>query len=55
MAAGSWAPRDIQHGHQRVLELTSEMDSARKKRLIKLGFDVGEAAELSALHTRNFM
>jgi hypothetical protein len=31
------------------------MDEGRRRRLIRLGFDASDAAELSALHTRNFM
>jgi len=30
-------------------------DEARRMRLARLGFDEREAAEISALHTRNFM
>ena len=31
------------------------MDEGRQRRLVRLGFSPAEAAELSALHTRNFM
>jgi hypothetical protein len=31
------------------------MDEGRRQRLARLGFPSDEAAELSALHTRNFM
>jgi hypothetical protein len=31
------------------------MDEGRRRRLVRLGFDVDDAAALSALHTRNFM
>jgi hypothetical protein len=31
------------------------MDEGRRQRLTRLGFPYDEAAELSALHTRNFM
>jgi hypothetical protein len=31
------------------------MDDGRRRRLARLGFPADEAAELSALHTRNFM
>lgn len=55
VAAGEWSPRAIRAGHGRVLELQREMDSGRRRRLRKLGFPEGEARELSALHTRNFM
>jgi len=55
IAAGSWRPEDLREGHRRVMELTREMDEGRQKRLRRLGFDETEAAELSGLHTRNFM
>jgi hypothetical protein len=31
------------------------MDDGRRRRLQRLGFPADEAAELSKLHTRNFM
>ena len=55
LAAGSWAPGAIANGFARVQELQAEMADGRRKRLAKLGFSPEEAAELSALHTRNFM
>ena len=55
MAAGSWDHGDLRRGHQRVMQLTRDMDEGRKKRLVRLGFEDAEAAELSSLHTRNFM
>ena len=55
IAAGSWNPEDLRRGHQRVMELTQEMDQGRQRRLRRLGFSEEEAAELSRLHTRNFM
>jgi len=55
MAAGSWNHDDLRQGHRRVTELTREMDDGRKSRLLRLGFSEQEAAELSSLHTRNFM
>jgi TusA-related sulfurtransferase len=55
LAAGSWQPEDLREGHRRVMELTREMDEGRQRRLKRLGFDEAEAAELSGLHTRNFM
>ena len=55
IAAGSWEPEDLRQGHQRVLQLVADMDEGRRKRLTRLGFDKDEAAELSSLHTRNFM
>jgi TusA-related sulfurtransferase len=55
LAAGSWKPEDIAKGYARVQELTEHMHAGRRARLEKLGFSGAEAAELSALHTRNFM
>jgi hypothetical protein len=55
LAAGSWDFECLRRGHQRVMELIKEMDEGRQKRLRRLGFSEAEAAELSSLHTRNFM
>ncbi|MEU3345216.1 ferritin-like domain-containing protein [Streptomyces sp. NPDC006700] len=55
LAAGSFDPQDIAHGWQVVQRLRTEMDEGRRHRLSRLGFSDGEAAALSALHTRNFM
>ncbi|MBM3986710.1 MAG: ferritin-like domain-containing protein [Planctomycetes bacterium] len=55
LAAGSFDPEAIAQGHARVQELLGQMDAGRRLRLRKLGFDEREAAELSGLHTRNFM
>jgi hypothetical protein len=55
LAAGSWAPGAISRGWQAVQELQQVMDEGRRRRLASIGFPDGEAAELSALHTRNFM
>lgn len=55
LAAGSWAPEAIRRGWQAVRELQSRMDEGRRRRLSYIGFPDDEAAELSALHTRNFM
>jgi hypothetical protein len=55
LAAGGWSPQQIERGYDAVVDLTREMDSGRRRRLQKLGFDPSAAAELSALHTRNFM
>jgi hypothetical protein len=38
-----------------VLDLRKEMDEGRRRRLVHLGFPDDEAADVSALHTRNFM
>lgn len=55
LAAGSWAPADLARGHAAVQALETDMDTGRRKRLRRLGFDDAEAAALSELHTRNFM
>ncbi|WP_370588727.1 ferritin-like domain-containing protein [Pseudonocardia sp. C8] len=55
LAAGAWTPAAIARGHAAVQELHHAMDDGRRQRLSRLGFPPDEAAELSALHTRNFM
>lgn len=55
LAAGAWTPEAISRGWQAVQRLQSEMDDGRRRRLAHLGFPADEAAELSRLHTRNFM
>jgi hypothetical protein len=54
-AAGSWSPEAIGAGWRRVGALQADMDEGRRRRLVRLGFSESQAAELSALHTRNFM
>lgn len=55
LAAGSWSPSALGAGFAAVRALHQEMDEGRQRRLVRLGFPPREAAELSALHTRNFM
>jgi len=55
LAAGSWEPEAIRRGHSAVRALHDAMDEGRRQRLTRLGFPADEAAELSALQTRNFM
>jgi hypothetical protein len=55
VAAGAWTADAIAEGWRRVQALQTEMDEGRRRRLVRLGFSDAEAAELSALHTRNFM
>jgi hypothetical protein len=55
LAAGSWSPAAIRRGWQAVRDLQARMDEGRRRRLDYIGFPDDEAAELSALHTRNFM
>jgi len=55
LAAGSWQPTAISRGWQAVRDLQATMDEGRRRRLAYIGFPDDEAAELSALHTRNFM
>ncbi|MGA2135347.1 MAG: hypothetical protein ABSH50_23915 [Bryobacteraceae bacterium] len=55
MAAGSWEFAELRAGHERVMQLTRDMDEGRQDRLRRLGFNDQEASELSSLHTRNLM
>jgi len=55
LAAGAWTPEAIATGWAKVQTLQDEMDEGRRRRLGRLGFPPGEAADLSALHTKNFM
>jgi hypothetical protein len=55
LAAGAWTAEAIARGYDAVQELHRAMDEGRRQRLARLGFPPDEAAELSALHTRNFM
>lgn len=55
LAAGAWTIEAIADGYAKVQKLKEEMDAGRRARLLKLGFSTDEAADLSALHTRNFM
>jgi hypothetical protein len=55
LAAGSWEPSAIASAYAAVEELQRGMDEGRQRRLVRLGFPPGDAATLSALHTRNFM
>ena len=55
LAAGEWTPAAIARGYRAVEDLKHAMDDSRRQRLARLGFPPDEAAELSALHTRNFM
>ena len=55
LAAGSWSPEAIRRGWRAVSDLQARMDEGRRRRLAYIGFPDDEAAELSALHTRNFM
>jgi hypothetical protein len=55
LAAGAWSAPAVAAGWERVQQLQADMDEGRQRRLVRLGFPAGEAAALSALHTRNFM
>jgi hypothetical protein len=55
LAAGSFAPAGLRRGHQRVMTLLHDMHETRRTNLERLGFPPEEAADLSSLHTRNFM
>ncbi len=55
LAAGSWEHDDLRQGSERVTKLLHDMDEGRRSQLKRLGYTSVEAAELSSLHTRNFM
>jgi hypothetical protein len=55
LAAGSWEPQAIRVGWDAVVGLQADMDEGRRRRLARIGFPADEAAEISALHTKNFM
>jgi hypothetical protein len=55
LAAGAWTPTAVAQGWERVQRLQARMDEGRRRRLAAIGFPPDEAAEISALHTRNFM
>jgi hypothetical protein len=55
LAAGGWTPEAVGRGHDAVLRLQADMDDGRRRRLTRLGYSARDAAELSVLHTRNFM
>jgi hypothetical protein len=55
LAAHAWTPDSIARGWTAIQALQRDMDQGRQRRLIQLGFPADEAAEVSALHTRNFM
>ena len=54
-SAFSGEPAAISRGWRAVRGLQASMDEGRRRRLAYIGFPDDEAAELSALHTRNFM
>jgi hypothetical protein len=55
LAAGGFSPTHIATGFNCVMQLQTDMDSARRASLIRLGFSDVDAQALSQLHTRNFM
>ena len=55
LAAGSWEHNDLREGSRSVAQLLQDMDAGRRRQLVRLGFEEGQAADLSGLHTRNFM
>ena len=55
LAAGGFTAEAVATGWDRVQKLQDDMDQGRRRRLVTLGFTATEAAELSSLHTRNFM
>jgi hypothetical protein len=55
IAAGSLEPDAVRTGWRAVQALEVDMFEHRQRRLVRLGFPADEAAEVSALHTKNFM
>lgn len=55
LAAGSLEPEAIATGFREVQKLLRDMEEGRRYRVERLGFSKAEAAEISSLHTRNFM
>jgi hypothetical protein len=55
LAAGAWTPKAVAEGFAKVQALKEAMDEGRQSRLVKLGFTIEQARDLSGLHTRNFM
>jgi hypothetical protein len=55
LAAHAWTPDAVRTGWGAIQVLQEDMDKGRQRRMLQLGFPADEAAEISALHTRNFM
>jgi hypothetical protein len=55
LAAGGWSDGQIASGFDKVQALKQDMAGGRQMRMKRLGFELGEARRLAALHTRNFM
>jgi hypothetical protein len=55
LSAGGWEHQSLREGSRRVAQLIQDMDEGRRHQLERLGFEPQQAAELSGLHTRNFM
>lgn len=55
LAAGALTPAAVARGHAAVQQLKFKMSAARKARLLRLGFDPGQAQRLADMHTWNFM
>ncbi|MBI5173957.1 MAG: DUF455 domain-containing protein [Candidatus Melainabacteria bacterium] len=55
LAGGGIEPAQLKVGTARVNGLLKLMDENRRKRLVSIGFSPEQAAEVSALHTPNFM
>lgn len=55
LAAGGLDPERLPQGLARVRELMAEMHEHRLRRLLAAGFTPGQAEEISACHTPNFM
>ena len=55
LAAGELAPAAVARGHGAVQQLKLDMAAGRRARLLRLGFQPGQAQRLADMHTRNFM
>lgn len=53
--SGSLEADALRTGYSRMSRMVAEMHRSRTARLVQLGFTAAEAADLSALHTKNFM
>jgi TusA-related sulfurtransferase len=55
LAAGDLTPTAVARGNAAVQQLKFDMAAGRKARLLRLGFEPGQAQRLADMHTRNFM
>jgi hypothetical protein len=55
LAAAALTPAAVRRGHAAVQQLKLDMAGGRKARLLRLGFEPGQAQRIADMHTRNFM